>query len=172
MSGRRRISPLQAALLVLTGVGAMVVSVLAAEPPAERDGYYYWPSSAGRVIFHHEGHADKVDECTSCHHEVKQGEEEPASCRTCHAAEQPSRERLLSCKECHEFTLEEYADDDEVEHEELVEWHGTGKCDMCHMARDITQAYHDQCTRCHEEVDRERFLDPDGAAKCGWCHLR
>ena len=51
MSGRRSFRPLQGALLGLFAVGALLATLFASEPTEDRDGYYFWSSSAGDVIF-------------------------------------------------------------------------------------------------------------------------
>lgn len=106
--------------------------------------------------------------CTGCHAVKKMT---IMACSQCHLRSgQPS---LVSCDKCHPD--EGYSPGD-FTHGELESISGH-KCLGCHKTRRMARAIHDQCNKCHKDLNRCTYLKKDRLAdkknfECVVCHLK
>ncbi|MCP4748181.1 MAG: cytochrome c3 family protein [Desulfobacteraceae bacterium] len=106
---------------------------------------------AGNVLFDHQGHASGTGyglACNDCHHSHPEGEDlEPVACFFCHKAKPENKEPIPeTCLDCHE-------DESELEDSEIPK---------------RSDAFHKQCTECHEEFGKG---PKSGSDYCSMCHV-
>jgi len=107
--------------------------------------------------------------CSMCHQSKK--DKSASSCRTCHL--KTGEPKLISCEECHPgsgYSLEIMGHDDL----EMIEGH---ECSGCHSARRITDAIHNQCYGCHNNLKCFSYLEKEDMPEsssfaCNVCHLK
>lgn len=131
--------------------------------PQENPPRVLLDNNGGRVIFTHAIHADDYGyECADCHHDGVE-DARPLPCGSCHPAafdedfKKNHAEAFPSdayCERCH--YSEPSADMAEEDRPDP---------DMLYIRSD---AFHDQCMGCHEDLD----AGPYGDESCATCHAK
>ena len=113
------------ALLALTGI-----IVMAAEIPADKEVITF-DAKMGKMTFTHKEHADRIGDCTTCHHKVV-GDAVPQPCSACHMPkeikdEAPKLKTAVhdNCQGCHQEKVDAG--------EEAGPVKGAKECKKCHI---------------------------------------
>jgi hypothetical protein len=113
------------ALVALTGI-----IVLAAEIPADKEVIVF-EAKLGKMTFKHSEHADRIGDCTTCHHKVE-GDAVPQPCSACHMPKEekdgaPKLKNAVhdSCQGCHQEKVDAGEKAGPVK--------GAKECKKCHI---------------------------------------
>jgi hypothetical protein len=115
----------------------------------ERPIRLMYQTIAGRVLFNHQAHTDPNGyglDCYDCHHHPPEDEEGLVACSQCHPADLQEGEVPESCLECHDA-----ADVEDAEYPKA------------------SDAFHQQCIRCHVEFGSG---PGEGSDNCSKCHVK
>ncbi len=142
---------------------------------------------AGKVLFTHQEHfSDYGVACADCHHHNEEDESAIRECGDCHAKE-ASQTVPKVCLDCHE-PGEAHHDNEEVAELACKDCHTPAEeesipqaCTNCHEEDEIeapemvmdfqvrTDAFHNQCTKCHKGYGSgPLYIDAD----CSKCHVK
>lgn len=123
-----------------------------------------------------ECHDDYVDydpiltghNCSACHATADDDEQLVMACAACH---QSGEGEAQSCDACHP---DDEFEPDDLDHAELTDIDGH-TCAACHVAGRSADAYHNRCTRCHQEQEKFSFFSrskEDAETVCKTCHMK
>ena len=134
-------------------------------------------NSAGRVVFNHGAHAEKLGiDCLTCHHDAPTPEQAGVSCKSCHGLEFDASFKGHSytmdpstCATCHHMTLshKKWGHSRHTKEFKL-------ECTSCHHGPQI-EARPQNCANCHDRnTDMGPILSLKNAVhtRCASCHTK
>lgn len=155
-------------IIVLVSVSIVVgFGSLFLQPKEIKKDRYYYPNSAGAVLFEHKKHADEVGECAACHHELLKAAE------------------TIPCTECHDDDFNpadfSHAEMKEIESHTCTTCHQVNElaksqnCRVCHETQYEEKKDIVLCKECHEESYHKDLMTHDELAEveehsCDGCH--
>jgi hypothetical protein len=124
-------STLKKSLFILIALLALTsILVIAAEIPADKEVLTF-EAKMGTVTFKHKEHADRIGDCTKCHHKTE-GDAVPQACTVCHMEKEVKDEAPKlkdavhnNCQDCHQEKVDAG--------EKAGPLKGAKECKNCHI---------------------------------------